>query len=154
MENEQAAPADNYKAWYDEAMVASNEAGFVGLSAAETIRALSAQAAPGGLTEEPDPGQDGIFSIKNGEWRMRVGGVLQAAVWDSYTPAWEAYTKARAALAAQRPALSSESIAQRAIDRIIGIIGDYLPPDSGVSEHEAMNRIIACVDPWPPKEPT
>ena len=31
---------DDYKAWYEEAMVASNEAGFVGASAAETIRAL------------------------------------------------------------------------------------------------------------------
>jgi hypothetical protein len=37
------APADDYKAWYEEAMVASNEAGFVGLTAAETIRELAAQ---------------------------------------------------------------------------------------------------------------
>ena len=37
-----AAPVqDDYKAWYEEAMVASNEAGFVGLSAAETIRDLN-----------------------------------------------------------------------------------------------------------------
>lgn len=33
-------PADDYKAWYEEAMVASNEAGFSGMSAAETIREL------------------------------------------------------------------------------------------------------------------
>jgi hypothetical protein len=40
------APAfDNcdYKAWYEEAMVASNEAGFAGLDAAQTIRELAAQ---------------------------------------------------------------------------------------------------------------
>ena len=34
---------DAYKIWYDEAMVASNEAGFAGASAAQTIRELSAQ---------------------------------------------------------------------------------------------------------------
>jgi hypothetical protein len=41
---------DDYKAWYEEAMIASNEAGFAGLSAAETIRELdrmvSAQPGP------------------------------------------------------------------------------------------------------------
>lgn len=36
-------PSDDYKAWYDEAMVASNEAGYVGASAAETIRRLDAE---------------------------------------------------------------------------------------------------------------
>ncbi len=36
------AGQDNYKAWYEEAMVASNEAGYVGLNAAQTIRALAA----------------------------------------------------------------------------------------------------------------
>ena len=36
-----AAPVqDDYKVWYEEAMVASNEAGFVGVGAAETIREL------------------------------------------------------------------------------------------------------------------
>lgn len=35
----------DYKAWYDEAMVESNKAGFVGLSAAETIRELALQLA-------------------------------------------------------------------------------------------------------------
>ena len=34
---------EEYKAWYDEAMVASNVAGFVGMSAAETIRAQDDQ---------------------------------------------------------------------------------------------------------------
>ena len=39
---EQAAPAqDEYKAAYIEAMVASNEAGFSGMTAAETIRELN-----------------------------------------------------------------------------------------------------------------
>lgn len=47
LERAQAAPAalevkDDYRAWYIEAMEASNEAGFVGLSAADTIRALAA----------------------------------------------------------------------------------------------------------------
>lgn len=38
---EQGEPVqDDYKAWYEEAMAASNEAGYVGLSAAETIREL------------------------------------------------------------------------------------------------------------------
>ena len=37
----QTTQAADYKAWYDEAMVASNEAGFAGMSAAETIRALA-----------------------------------------------------------------------------------------------------------------
>lgn len=32
---------DDYKAWYEEAMIASNEAGFVGMSAAETIHCLA-----------------------------------------------------------------------------------------------------------------
>lgn len=35
---------DDYKAWYEEAMMASNEAGCAGMSAAETIRYLAAQA--------------------------------------------------------------------------------------------------------------
>ena len=36
-----AAPVqDDFKAWYEEAMIASNEAGFAGMSAAETIREL------------------------------------------------------------------------------------------------------------------
>jgi hypothetical protein len=37
------AKPDDYKSWYVEAMIASNEAGYVGISAAETIRALAAQ---------------------------------------------------------------------------------------------------------------
>lgn len=47
--NAAEAVQDDYKAWYIEAMKASNEAGFVGMSAADTIRALAAtqeQAAP------------------------------------------------------------------------------------------------------------
>lgn len=32
---------DDYKSWYIEAMIASNEAGYVGLSAAQTIRELN-----------------------------------------------------------------------------------------------------------------
>jgi hypothetical protein len=58
-EREQALAApvqDDYKTAYIEAMVASNEAGFAGLSAAETIRELdrmvSAQPAP---VQEPPP---------------------------------------------------------------------------------------------------
>ena len=38
------AEAYDYKAWYEEAMVASNEAGYVGFDAAQTIRALAALA--------------------------------------------------------------------------------------------------------------
>ena len=38
---EEASEPDDYKAWYDEAMVASNAAGFMGISAAETIRWLA-----------------------------------------------------------------------------------------------------------------
>lgn len=42
----------DYKTWYDEAMCASNEAGFAGVSAAQTIRDLDADNAR--LTRERD----------------------------------------------------------------------------------------------------
>lgn len=55
-----AAPAapvapggDDYKARYEEAMVASSEAGYVGMSPAETIRALVADSAPAPVAREP-----------------------------------------------------------------------------------------------------
>ena len=45
------AQPDDYKAWYEEAMVASNEAGYAGASAADTIRDLSRQLNELGLTK-------------------------------------------------------------------------------------------------------
>lgn len=38
-----AMAQSDYRAWYEEAMVASNEAGFAGVSAADTIRFLAAE---------------------------------------------------------------------------------------------------------------
>ena len=41
----QQTQAEDYKTWYDEAMCASNEAGFAGMSAADTIRELARELA-------------------------------------------------------------------------------------------------------------
>ena len=53
---EQGEPVqDDYKAWYEEAMAASNEAGYVGFSAAETIRELDkiVSTQPAASVQEP-----------------------------------------------------------------------------------------------------
>ncbi len=46
----QRAGGTDYKALYEDAMAASNEAGFVGMTAAETIRRLSADLDANGVT--------------------------------------------------------------------------------------------------------
>lgn len=38
--------------------------------------------------------------------------------------------------------------AETALRAVLKVIQDYLPPGGG-TEHEAMNKIIAIVDPWP-----
>lgn len=61
---------DDYRTWYIEAMVASNEAGFVGLSAAQTIRALSAA--------QPEPV---IYADELAHEIRRVGGDHSMDAW-------------------------------------------------------------------------
>lgn len=39
--------------------------------------------------------------------------------------------------------------AEEALVRVLRIVQEYLPPNSGISDKEALSRIIAAVDPWP-----
>ena len=74
---EQPAQQDEFKAAYIEAMVASNEAGFAGMSAAETIRELSRMVAEQPARQEPvgrlesDPDEGHVFVPRiDGDWSM------------------------------------------------------------------------------------
>lgn len=68
---------DDYKAWYEEAMAASNEAGYVGFSAAETIRELDkiVSTPPAAPVQEPvafkiykpTPPQGAIPNVRDAE---------------------------------------------------------------------------------------
>ena len=69
--DELMASQDDYKAWYIEAMEASNEAGFVGMSAADTIRALAttkADPAPAAPKWIDDPHDIEQGQMLNPEW--------------------------------------------------------------------------------------
>ena len=43
----------------------------------------------------------------------------------------------------------SELKAVAALTQILGIVQNYLPPDSGMTADDALGQIIAVVDPWP-----
>lgn len=47
---------------------------------------------------------------------------------------------------------ASVDATETALKQVLSAIQAYLPPD-GITEDECLNRVIACVDPWPAPQP-
>lgn len=100
------AAQDNYKVWYEEAMGASNEAGFVGASAADTIRALTrllAAAERAALATKPQAGDvaqdkehaENYRLIRRGQHWSVVDGIGNTLRGDDLDAAVDAIRAAR-----------------------------------------------------------
>ena len=78
---DQQPQVEDYKTWYDEAMCASNEAGFAGVSAADTIRELARE-----LAELKQPQAEPLESLLSTATGLLIGYEDGQGVRKPYKP--------------------------------------------------------------------